>query len=370
MHLYLHIPFCKQACHYCDFHFSTQLDGKEKLIQALLKEIDLQSNYLQNKQLNTIYFGGGTPSLLNELDLERIFNRIAKHFSFSKNIEITLEANPEDLTLSYLNTLKNQGINRLSIGIQSFDHHNLLFLHRNHSGEQALSAIQNAQNIGLSNISIDLIFGIPSSDLIKLKKDIEQASHSGVQHISAYSLTIEPKTVFGIQKKKKLFQEIPDIEMAQQFELTHNLLVEEGFEAYEISNFAKNGAFSKHNTSYWMQEEYLGIGPSAHSFNGISRQWNVSNNIKYIQALEKNDLTIEIEQLSEEDKFNEYIMTRLRTKWGIELKKLEKNHFNEQLTLINDWQQQGLGEIKNGNFILTMKGKLIADRLSSDIFIV
>ncbi|MHA8049680.1 radical SAM family heme chaperone HemW [Aquirufa sp. ROCK-SH2] len=370
MHLYLHIPFCKQACHYCDFHFSTQLNGKEKLIKALLNEIDLQANYLQNKELSTIYFGGGTPSLLNAQELDSIFNKISKHFNIAKNAEISLEANPEDLSISYLTTLKNQGINRLSIGIQSFNDKNLTFLHRNHSGNQALEAIKNAQDLGLSNISIDLIFGIPSSNLDELKHDIQLATNSGVQHISAYSLTIEPKTVFGVQKQKKIFQEITDSEMAKHFELTHSMLTDQGFEAYEISNFTKNGAYSKHNTSYWMQEEYLGIGPSAHSFNGGSRQWNVSNNIKYIQAIENNELNAEIEKLSEADRFNEYIMTRLRTKWGIDLAILEQKGLTEQLDLIQNWQQMEFGEIKDGNFILNLKGKLIADRLSSDIFLV
>jgi oxygen-independent coproporphyrinogen-3 oxidase len=346
------------------------LNGKEKLIQALLKEIDLQADYLQNKELRSIYLGGGTPSLLNAQELDLIFKHISKYYNLSKEVEITLEANPEDLSIPYLTILKNQGFNRLSIGIQSFNNNNLTFLNRNHSGEQAFEAIQNAQNIGLTNISIDLIYGIPSSHLNELKKDILQATKSGVQHISAYSLTIEPKTVFGIQKKKKLFQEIPNFEMAQNFELIHTLLAEQGFEPYEISNFAKNGAYSKHNTSYWMQEEYLGIGPSAHSFNGMSRQWNISNNIKYIQALDNNTLNAEMEDLTEEDRFNEYIMTRLRTKWGIDLTEIEKKNLKEQLDLIQNWQMQGYGEITNGHFILNMKGKLIADRLSSDIFIV
>lgn len=370
MHLYLHIPFCKQACHYCDFHFSTQLNGKVRLIQAILKEIDLQKNYLENKTLQTIYFGGGTPSLLSEAELDDIFHKIQEQFEVLPDAEITLEANPEDLNSEYLSVLKKRGINRLSIGVQSFQDKNLLFLNRNHSAESAKNAILNAQQIGINNISIDLIFGIPNSTIDELKADILTAINLNVPHISAYSLTIESKTVFGVRKRKKQFHEIPDVEMAKQFEITHTLLEKNGFEGYEISNFAKNGNYSKHNTSYWMQEEYLGIGPSAHSFNGNSRQWNISNNIQYCQSIENSTINAEIENLSNLDKINEYIMTRLRTQWGIDLNWVEKNGNSEQLKTIHSWVKEEYGVIKLNHFILNNKGRIIADKLSSDIFIV
>jgi oxygen-independent coproporphyrinogen-3 oxidase len=370
LHLYLHIPFCKQACHYCDFHFSTQLNGKERIVQAILKEIDLQKKYLQNKSLKTIYFGGGTPSLLTKEELDDIFQKINEHFDILPQAEITLEANPEDLNIEYLSLLKKRGINRLSIGVQSFQDKNLLFLNRNHSADIAKNAIHNAQLIGINNISIDLIFGIPQSTTDELKADILTAVNLNISHISAYSLTIEPKTVFGVRKRKKQFQEIPDIEMAKQFEITHSLLENNGFEGYEISNFAKDGNYSKHNTSYWMQEEYLGIGPSAHSYNGNSRQWNISNNSQYCHSMENSSINAEIENLSNVDKLNEYVMTRLRTKWGIDLNWIEKMGNFEQLSTIHSWVKDEFGIIKNNHFILNHKGRIIADKLSSDIFIV
>jgi oxygen-independent coproporphyrinogen-3 oxidase len=370
LHLYLHIPFCKQACHYCDFHFSTQLNGKDRVVKAILKEIDLQKNYLENKTIKTIYFGGGTPSLLKKDEINEIFHKINAHFILSPDIEITLEANPEDLSIEYLTMLKNRGINRLSIGIQSFHDKNLLFINRNHSAESGKTAIKNAQKAGFNNISIDLIFGIPTSTIADLQEDILTAVDLNIQHISAYSLTIEPKTVFGVQKSKKQFQEIHDVEMAKHFEFTHDLLVKNGFEGYEISNFAKDGFYSKHNTSYWMQEEYLGIGPSAHSFNGNSRQCNISNNIKYCKSIENSIIDATIENLSDADKINEYIMTRLRTKWGINISLIEKSGDINQMNLINQWVKAGYGEIKMNHFILNNTGKLIADKLSSDIFIV
>lgn len=370
LHLYLHIPFCRQACHYCDFHFSTQLSGKRQLINAILKEIELQKNYLHHTTLSTIYFGGGTPSLLNSSELDEIFDKIHAHFYVSHDAEITFEANPEDLSKEYLAILKQRGINRLSIGIQSFQDKNLVFLHRNHNTESSKLAIQNAQMAGFKNISVDLIFGIPGSTRLELEKDILTAVELDVQHISAYSLTIEPKTVFGVRKSKNQFQEIPDGEMAKQFQITHDLLEENGYEGYEISNFAKNGNYSKHNTSYWMQEEYLGIGPSAHSFNGISRQWNVSNNIKYCQSIENSLINAEIEHLSEADKLNEYIMTRLRTQWGIDLEYIKNAGSNEQIETIHGWVIDQYGKIERNHFILNQKGRIIADKLSSDIFIV
>ena len=374
LHLYLHIPFCHQACHYCDFHFSTNVALKSDLVHAICQEIALQKEYLGSKNLKTIYFGGGTPSLLLADELEKILNTIHQNFSVENEAEITLEANPEDLTPSYLAAIKSLGVNRLSIGIQSFREENLRFLNRNHSSAQAITCISQAQDIGIDNISIDIIYGIPGNNLHDLALDIYKAVDTQVNHISAYSLTIEPKTVFGQQKKKGFFKELPESMQSQKFSFTRNLLAENGFEAYETSNFAKNEHYSKHNTSYWNQESYLGIGPSAHSFNQNSRQWNVAKNGVYIKAINEQSIPAEIEILTEANKINEYIMTRLRTKWGIEWSKIEQTfaQLNAEipLDLIKNWQKKDWAHVSNGHLILTETGALMADKLAADLFIV
>ena len=374
LHLYLHIPFCHQACHYCDFHFSTNVALKSDLVHAICQEIALQKEYLGSKNLKTIYFGGGTPSLLLADELEKILNTIHQNFSVENEAEITLEANPEDLTPSYLAAIKSLGVNRLSIGIQSFREENLRFLNRNHSSAQAITCISQAQDIGIDNISIDIIYGIPGNNLHDLALDIYKAVDTQVNHISAYSLTIEPKTVFGQQKKKGFFKELPESMQSQKFSFTRNLLAENGFEAYETSNFAKNEHYSKHNTSYWNQESYLGIGPSAHSFNHNSRQWNVAKNGVYIKAINEQSIPAEIEILTEANKINEYIMTRLRTKWGIEWSKIEQTfaQLNAEipLDLIKNWQKNDWAHVSKGHLILTETGALMADKLAADLFIV
>ena len=374
MHLYLHIPFCHQACHYCDFHFSTNVALKSDLVNAICQEIALQKEYLGSKNLKTIYFGGGTPSLLLADELEKILNTIHQNFSVENEAEITLEANPEDLTPSYLAAIKSLGVNRLSIGIQSFREENLRFLNRNHSSAQAITCISQAQDIGIDNISIDIIYGIPGNDLNDLAFDIHKAVDTQVNHISAYSLTIEPKTVFGQQKKKGFFKELPESMQSQKFSFTRKLLAEKGFEAYETSNFAKNEQYSKHNTSYWNQESYLGIGPSAHSFNQNSRQWNVAKNGVYMKAINEQSIPAEIEILTEANKINEYIMTRLRTQWGIEWSKIEQTfaQLNAEipLDLIKNWQKNDWAHVSKGHLILTETGALMADKLAADLFIV
>ena len=374
MHLYLHIPFCHQACHYCDFHFSTRLSGKAALVEALIKEIELQKNYLGTRELSTIYFGGGTPSTLSPDELSAIFKTINKHFEVLEGAEISLEANPEDLTRDYLTHLKELGVNRLSIGIQSFDDENLRYLNRNHDAQQSLKAIREAQDIGISNISIDIIYGIPGNDLKALARDLSQAIATGAQHISAYSLTIEPKTVFGHRLKKGEMQELPEQNMAACFEFTHEYLDKNGYIAYETSNFAKPGFESKHNSSYWKQESYLGIGPAAHSFNQVSRQWNVANNATYTKQIKSGNIPAEIEQLSPENQINEYIMTQLRTHWGIDMGYLRKRFNSIQATFpdeeIVSWINQGIAEVRNGHLVLVGKGRLIADGLAAQLFII
>ena len=374
MHLYLHIPFCHQACHYCDFHFSTRLSGKAELVQALIKEIDIQKDFLGTRELSTIYFGGGTPSTLSSSELSAIFEAIHLHFEVLPTAEITLEANPEDLKPEYLRSLKELGVNRLSIGIQSFQADNLTFMNRNHDVAQAHKSIQDAQAIGLTNISIDLIYGIPSNTMEMLEEDLAAAVATGVQHISAYSLTIEPKTVFGHQLKKGILTETPEENMSACFEFTHQYLENHGFTAYETSNFAKADHESQHNSSYWKQESYLGIGPAAHSFNQTTRQWNVSNNATYVKQIAQGILPFEIEQLSPENQINEYIMTQLRTHWGIDLSYLRERFADIQTAFpekeINSWISAGYAVISEDRLKLVGKGKLIADGLSAEIFVL
>ena len=347
------------------------MSRKEDMVNALCNEIAAQKDYLQGAELQTIYFGGGTPSLLSSTDLDSIFYTIRSFHPVANDAEITLEANPEDLTLDYCQMIASKGINRLSIGIQSFQEKNLVLMNRNHQASDSIQSIQNAQKAGINNISIDLIYGIPANSEADLAEDLEKATSLGVQHISAYSLTVEPKTVFGAQKKKGAFQEIPDSTMANAFNQVREYLESKGYEGYETSNFAKEGHYSVHNTSYWQQEHYLGIGPSAHSFNGHSRQWNVANNAKYISS----GLALaEKEELSPAEQLNEYLMVRLRTKWGIDLnyvrksfEKMEHPYPEKELQI---WVSQGFARIENDRLILEGEGKLIADRLSSDIFVV
>jgi oxygen-independent coproporphyrinogen-3 oxidase len=341
------------------------------MAQAICREIAAQKDYLNGAELQTIYFGGGTPSLLKDAELDSIFDAIGAHHSIAGHAEITLEANPEDLTPEYCQMIASKGINRLSIGIQSFQDKNLVLMNRNHQAGDSIQAIKNAQEAGINNISIDLIYGIPGNTSDELKEDLAKATSLGVQHISAYSLTVEPKTVFGVQKKKGAFSEIPDAAMALAFTQVREYLEAAGFEGYETSNFAKEGHYSIHNTSYWLQEPYLGVGPSAHSFNGHSRQWNVSNNAKYIA---EGHLLAEKEELSPADQLNEYIMVSLRTKWGINLVEVrERFHKMGQEypeKEVQSWMAQGYARLEGENLVLVNEGKLIADRLSSDIFVV
>lgn len=344
------------------------------MVKAIQREIALQKNYLAGQTLKTIYFGGGTPSLLSAVELGEILQTIRTHYSVEENAEITLEANPEDLTPAYLKSIQALGINRLSIGIQSFQDRNLAFLNRNHSSAQSVQAIRDAQEMGLSNISIDLIYGLPDNSLADLEKDLLQAVQTGVPHISAYSLTIESKTVFGHQKKQGTFSEVSETHMERCFEQTYALLEKQGFDGYETASFAKNGQFSRHNTSYWNQENYLGIGPAAHSFNQVSRQWNVSNNATYVKQIALGIIPAEIEILSPADQLNELIMTKFRTKAGVSLNRLKakfeaaERPFPEKA--FTHWVNEGFAEIIDGDIRLIGKGKLVADRLASELFVL
>ena len=344
------------------------------MVNALCNEIAAQKDYLQGAKLQTIYFGGGTPSLLNAGELDLIFNTIRSYHSIANDAEITLEANPEDLTPTYCEMIASKGINRLSIGIQSFQEKNLVLMNRNHQTSDSIQAIQNAQKAGITNISIDLIYGIPGNSEADLAEDLEKATSLGVQHISAYSLTVEPKTVFGHQKKQGTFREVSETHMATCFEHTHALLEKHGFEAYETSNFAKEGHYSVHNTSYWQQEPYLGVGPSAHSFNGHSRQWNVANNALYLKAIHQNQLPSEKEILSTADRYNEYIMTGLRTIWGVSLDRIETEFGPKYLEYLNQQSAKYIEDhllFVDDNILRTTKsGKFLGDGIASDLFLL
>lgn len=373
--LYIHIPFCKQACYYCDFHFSTNTTLKSKLVNAICKEIVLQKDYLKEKHLKSIYFGGGTPSILSQKELEAIFEQIGKIYTWDNETEITLEANPDDLNIENIRIFKNLGINRLSIGIQSFHENHLQFLHRVHNSQEAENCVYIAQNEGVSNISIDLIYAIPADNHQIWEKDLKTALALGVSHISAYSLTIESKTVFGNRLQKGLMPPIDDGFAAEQFQMLMDTLQNADFEHYEISNFAKNKAYSKHNSNYWKDGEYLGIGPSAHSYNHVSRQYNISNNSKYIESLDKQELLYEIENLSWQDRLNDYLLTGLRTQWGCTWERIsqiipQKELTKEQKQIFEKYMAQRLLESSPIGFRLTTQGKFFADQIASDLFLV
>ncbi|OJJ17778.1 coproporphyrinogen III oxidase [marine bacterium AO1-C] len=372
--LYIHVPFCKQACHYCDFHFSVNQNNKKEIVQALAKEITLQKDYLPASPLQTIYFGGGTPSLLDESEFSYLVNTIHKTFSLSSNAEITLEANPDDLTLEKLHLFKKSGINRLSIGTQSFQDICLKYLNRAHNATQAQQSILEAQNLGFDNISIDLIYAIPVADHKTWQQDLEQATSLQIQHISAYCLTIEEQTVFGRMLQRNQMPPIDDEFASQQFNTLINHLSQHEFEQYEISNFAKNQSYSQHNSNYWIKNPYLGIGPSAHSYNGTTRQFNVASNGKYLKSIQQNTVPYSLEKLSKIDQVNEYIMTSLRTIWGCDLNKVFNsfgiNVLIQNKSYIDEYIDKKLLKLENNILKLTNNGKLFADKIASDLFIV
>ena len=371
--IYIHIPFCRQACHYCDFHFSTSLKSKKDFLNALKKEISLQKNYLGTKNISTIYLGGGIPSVLSKEEILEIFSELAKHFSIDKNAEITLEANPDDLSKEKLKELSQTPINRLSIGTQSFSDEDLKFLNRIHSSKDAIKSVKNAQEANFKNITIDLIYGIQTLTNKQWKKNIEQALAMDVKHISCYSLTVEPRTAMHSFIEKGKIKNVDTKKSADQFEILIGEMKKNNFIHYEISNFGKENFFSKHNSNYWKGVSYLGLGPSAHSYDGISRQWNVRSNSVYISSLTKNKIPSEKEILSEEQKYNEYVMTSLRTIWGTDFNYITDS-FPERFSA--NFEKESAPYLKNkmmvkekNIFSLTDKGKLFADKIASDLFI-
>lgn len=375
--IYIHIPFCKQACHYCDFHFSTSLKKKGEMILALAKEITLRKEEFLNEKIATIYFGGGTPSLLSVDDITFLIDEVYKNFEVIEQPEITLEANPDDLSNDQIIRLSKTPINRLSIGIQSFFEEDLKMMNRAHNAEEAAKCLEIATQY-FDNITIDLIYGIPGMTNERWLQNVDKALSFGIPHISSYALTVETKTALDTLIKKGVIQKPNDGVANEHFHLLIKRLQENGFIHYELSNFGKSGYFSKNNSAYWLGKKYMGIGPSAHSFNGTQRSWNMANNTLYIKSIQENKLPSDIESLTIKDRYNEYIMTGLRTIWGISLKKIEQEFGIEYLDYFNKQSKkfidEGLLEITSNEFekVLktTQKGKFLSDGIASDLFCV
>ena len=371
--IYIHIPFCKQACHYCDFHFSTSLGKKERMVSALQKELELRKEEFKDEVVETIYFGGGTPSVLETSEINDLIQTVYSNYLVAENPEITLEANPDDLSKDKLLELSNCPINRLSIGIQSFFEEDLLFMNRAHNANEAEECIKEAIR-HFDNISIDLIYGIPGMSDERWEKNIEKALSYGIPHISSYALTVEPKTALANFIKKGVVRPIDDEQSQRQFLILYDVLTKAGFDCYEVSNFGKPGYYSKNNTAYWLGEKYMGIGPSAHSYDGKRRGWNINNNPKYLRAIEKGELPMETEVLSKNDKYNEYVMTGLRTSWGISLERVQ-NEFGEKYSTylgqqIEKYVEQQLLILSEDQLVATKKGKFLVDGIASDLFIL
>ena len=371
--IYIHIPFCSQACIYCNFHFSTNLKTKTALLSAIKDEISDKTDYLGGEAVETIYFGGGTPSLLNAKEIEGILNALHKTFNISSSPEITLEANPDDLDNEKIKELKSAGINRLSIGIQSFNNTDLAFLNRAHNAAQAISCLENAKANGINLLSIDLIYGIPGQDEDIWAANLDAVTKYNIPHFSAYALTVEPKTQLAHLISQKKIAAVDEEQSIRNFNTLMQWVQNNNYLQYEISNFCTGNNYSKHNTAYWQGKKYAGFGPSAHSFNGDTRQWNIANNALYIKNIKEGNY-FELEPLSTAQKYNEYIMTALRTAWGIDPVYINSNfgdtfssYFEEG---IRQFLKSGHVDKKDGAYILTNSGKLLADGIISDLFVV
>ncbi|WP_047246449.1 radical SAM family heme chaperone HemW [Maribacter thermophilus] len=371
--IYIHIPFCKQACHYCDFHFSTSMGKKEAMVDALCCEMVLRKMEFKDEVVETIYFGGGTPSVLEPQEIQRLIATVYEHYQVSENPEITLEANPDDLSEEKLNQLANSPINRLSIGIQSFFEEDLRLMNRSHTADQAEKVLEMATK-KFDNISIDLIYGMPNMTQDRWRHNIKKALSFNVGHISSYALTVEPKTALATFVKKGLVKPADDEVAQAHFNELYDRLTKEGYVCYEISNFGRPGYFSKNNSAYWQQKKYMGIGPSAHSFDGQRRGWNINNNPKYIKALEKGELPMETEELSDRDKYNEYVMTGLRTIWGVSINRVISDFGPQYETYLLSRSKKYIAEklltLEDNVLLTTKKGKFLADGIAADLFMV
>lgn len=371
--IYLHIPFCKKACHYCDFHFSTNSGLMEDLIQLMGRELVLRKNYLPEGQIiETVYFGGGTPSLLSQSQLSYLMDTIHTNYPVQLR-EVTLEANPDDLNDAKLTQFLCSGIDRLSIGIQSFRNEVLTFYNRAHNAEESLQALERARNAGFTKLSIDLMYGFPSANHIGWEEDLRTALELDPGHVSSYALTIEPQTALGSWVKKGSFKPASEEFVAEEFEILQDTMEASGYIQYEISNFGKPGAFALHNTNYWTGIPYLGVGPSAHSFDGTNRGYNIPNNSTYVRALRKGKLVFETDNLNAEDRINEYILTSLRTSWGTDLDLLESTYQINLIELksseLNFLTKSGWVSIQDNHLVLSRKGKLLADSIAAKLFV-
>ncbi|MEP3207908.1 MAG: radical SAM family heme chaperone HemW [Maribacter sp.] len=377
--IYIHIPFCKQACHYCDFHFSTSMGKKEAMVAALQKELKLRKEEFKDEEVETIYFGGGTPSVLSSEEIKGVIQSVYENYQIGNSPEITLEANPDDLvsvqvqSKTIFKAYLKAGINRLSIGIQSFFEEDLKLMNRAHNAQEAEECIRQATK-HFDNISIDLIYGIPEMTNERWLQNIDKALSFGIPHISSYALTVEPKTALASFVQKGIVKPVSDEVAQEHFNILLDKMEAAGFESYEISNFAKPGYFSKNNTAYWQQKKYMGVGPSAHSYDGEQRAWNINNNPKYIKCIEKNELPIEREKLSVTDKYNEYVMTGLRTVWGVSLNRI-KNEFGEKyheyiLQQADKYLEEQLLYFNDDVLMATKKGRFLADGIAADLFML
>ncbi|HTS42829.1 MAG TPA: radical SAM family heme chaperone HemW [Puia sp.] len=370
--IYIHIPFCKKACHYCNFHFSTSLKNRNDFVQALLKEIEWQKEYLQHEPVETIYFGGGTPSLLPDAELREIMEKIYRTFDVNGNAEITLEANPDDISREKIKVWKKTGISRLSLGIQSFFDKDLQWMNRAHNADQGITSIHTILDEGMNNLSVDLIYGTPGLTDKNWEKNIERVIALNIPHLSCYALTVEPNTALNTMILHKKTENINPDDQARQFLLLMQWMGKSGYEHYEISNFALPGKRSRHNSAYWQGKKYLGLGPSAHSYNGISRQWNIANNALYIQSLMNNNLLFEKEVLTNIQRLNEYIMTSLRTTEGIDLRYLSEKFDLATRTAIETNAAHYIKDLKllkeDLRLKLTNEGKLFADGIAASLF--
>ncbi len=371
--IYIHIPFCKQACTYCNFHFSVSLKNKTAFIDALLKEINTQQNFISDKNIETIYFGGGTPSILITEELSSIFDALVKNFSIDENAEITLEANPDDITKNILKDWKGVGINRLSVGLQSFNETELKWMNRAHNATQSLQCLDDITEAGFDNYSVDLIYGSPLQSNEDLKNNFELIAERNIPHISCYALTVENGTILNKLIKENKSPVIDNERQAEQFYYLLEMMKNTGYEQYEISNFSKPNYRSKHNSSYWKSKPYYGFGPSAHSYNGKdTRRWNISNNGLYIQSLDKNIVPYEEEILTLKDCINEFVMISLRTVEGINLKTFEQQFGLQEVERILKTAEkfivQNKIEVSNSYLRLTNEGKYFADGIAGDLF--
>lgn len=384
--MYIHIPFCKQACHYCDFHFSTNLKQRSELLFALREEMRLRRGYLEGARLSSIYLGGGTPSLLSGEEVGQLLDAAAGYYGVEPGCEVTLEANPDDLDPMRLAALRAAGINRLSIGVQSFFDEDLRWMNRAHTGNQAFESVVCARQAGFENLTVDLIYGFPLLSDRKWLHNIERVISLDIPHVSCYNLTVEEGTALNAFIKKGRERAMSSSQGARHFELLINELCGRGYRHYEISNFCLEGAYSRHNTAYWQEKAYVGIGPSAHSYNGRGRSWNVSNNGQYVKEvsgikkrLNEDEVLQELpgsgrELLSEADRFNERVMTGLRTMWGVDLQRLEGDFGEKRLETLRKsagkYLRMGWVLEENGFFRLSPEGKLYADRIAADLFLV